>query len=72
VEFKRPLNLGEVILVRTWIDDMRKSDVTVHFEIVRKSSGKLACDGQFGYTLINRETGRAAVIPYWIARKYAI
>src|SRR5689334_12301003 len=29
LKYKRPLDLGETILVRTWIDEMAKSDVSV-------------------------------------------
>ena len=41
-------------------------------EILRKSNGKLCCDGHFDYTLINLKSGRAAPIPASIAQKYAI
>ena len=72
LEFKRALGMGERFIVRTWVDAMRRSEVTVKFEIVRKSNGKLCCDGRFDYTMINLNNGRAAVIPDWIAQKYAI
>jgi acyl-CoA thioester hydrolase/thioesterase-3 len=72
LEFKRALGMGERFIVRTWVDGMRRSEVTVKFEIVRKSNGKLCCDGQFDYTMIDLKNGRAAVIPDWIAQKYAI
>jgi acyl-CoA thioester hydrolase/thioesterase-3 len=72
VEYKRPLNLGETILVRTWIDEMDRSDVNVRFEIRRKSTGKLACEGCFDYTLVSSETGRATAIAEWIAQKFAV
>jgi acyl-CoA thioester hydrolase/thioesterase-3 len=72
VEFKRPLNLGETIVVRTWVDSIHQSDVRVRFEIRRRSTGKLASDGSFDYTLISLATGRATPIPPEIAQKYAI
>lgn len=72
IEYKRPLRLGDVIVVRTWIDEMTKDSVRVHFEICRKQNGKLASDGYFYYTMIDLKTGRAHALPDWIAEKYAI
>jgi acyl-CoA thioester hydrolase/thioesterase-3 len=72
LEYKRPLNLGDTALVRTRVTAIAKSDVTVHFEIRRKESGKLACDGWFQYTMVSLETGRGTVIPEWIAEKYSV
>ena len=72
VDFKRPLNLGDTVTITTWVESMRKSEVKVHFEIHRKSNGKLASDGWFDYTMINLQTGRAEPIPDWIAAKYSI
>ncbi|MFO1497544.1 MAG: thioesterase family protein [Verrucomicrobiota bacterium] len=72
LEYKRPLGLGESFLVRTWIDEMRKDSVRVMFQILKKATSKLSCDGYFDYTLVRIATGRAEPIPEWIAQKYAI
>ena len=72
VEYKRALGLGERFIVRTWVDAIRKSEVSVKFEIVRKSNSKLCCDGYFDYTMVSLKTGRAETIPDWIIQKYAI
>lgn len=71
VEFKRPLGI-EKILVRTWVDEIRTSDVKVHFEIDRTKNGKRSADGWFLYTMISLANGRAAPIPEWIMAKYAV
>ena len=71
VEFKRPLVI-EPILVRTWVDEITRTDVRVQFEIVKQKNGKLSSDGWFLYTMINLATARAEPIPDWIAAKYAI
>jgi acyl-CoA thioester hydrolase len=71
VEFKRPLEI-ERILVRTWVEEITRTDVRVHFEILKQKNAKLSCDGWFLYTMINLATGRAEPIPDWIAAKYAI
>jgi acyl-CoA thioester hydrolase/thioesterase-3 len=72
LDFKRPLNIGEAIIVTTWIEEMFNDGVKVVFEITRKASGKLCCEGYFDYTMINLRTGRAEQIPTEIREKYAI
>ena len=72
VEYKRPLNLGDVMVVRTWIDELHRDGVKVHFEILKKPAGKMCASGYFDYTMVSIETGRAVTIPQWIAEKYAI
>jgi acyl-CoA thioester hydrolase len=72
VEYKRPLRLGESFVVRTWVDDIQRTAVTVKFEIVRKVNGKLCSDGYFEYTMVSVKTGRAEVIPDWIIERYSI
>jgi acyl-CoA thioester hydrolase len=72
VEYKRPLRLGDVLTVRTWVDDISKHSVRVNFQIVKKQNGKLSSDGYFDYTMVNLQTGRAEIIPEWIAAKYAV
>src|SRR5260221_11577672 len=36
LEYKRPLEIGESFVVRTWVDDIRTDTVRVQFEIVKK------------------------------------
>lgn len=72
VEFKRPLNLGDSIIVTTWIEAMFRDGVKVQFEIAKKANGKLCCDGYFDYTMISLNSGRAEPIPESIREKYSI
>ncbi len=72
IEFKRPLGLGDYFVVRTWIEDLLKDTVSVHFQINKKTTGKLCCDGYFLYTMVSLKTNRAEVIPEWILQKYSI
>lgn len=72
IEYKRPLGLGDVFTVRTWIDEVQENGVVVHFEIMKKASGKLSCDGYFRYIMVNMDTGRAEKIPEWIIQRYSV
>ena len=72
IEFKRPLGLGDSMVVRTWIEEIRSDGAKVRFEIVKKGNGKISCDGFFEYAMINVKTGRAEKVPDWIIEKYSI
>lgn len=71
IEYKRPLNIAEHIIVRTWLDSFEKSDVKVGFQILKKETRKLAAEGYFISTMINVKTGRAEAIPEHIIKQYA-
>ncbi len=72
IDFKRPLVMGDVVSVTTWVDGLIKHGVRVRFEMVRQKTGKLASDGYFDYTMIDLKTGRGVPIPDWILAKYTI
>ena len=72
IQFKRPLGLGDWMIVRTWIDGIVRDGVKVQFQILRKATGKLCADGYCDYTMVNLATGRGETIPEWIWTKYAI
>jgi len=70
IEYKRELNIGEKVTVRTWLDSFEKADVTVGF-LVLKANGKVSAEGYFVSTMINMQSGRAEAIPEWIIKQYA-
>ena len=71
VEYKRPLRLGDTVVVRTHMVEIGGSTATVAFEILRKESGKIAADGVFEYAMVTLATGRAAEIPAGVIEKYS-
>ena len=74
LEYKRALVMGDTFVVRTWVEDIQRTEVKVQFEILRQSGERLktACEGWFDYTMVSLATGRAETIPDWIVEKYAI
>jgi YbgC/YbaW family acyl-CoA thioester hydrolase len=72
IDYKRPLGMGELIVVRTWVEEMLKDGVRVNFEIFKKANSKLSADGYCVYTMVKLASGRAEPIPDWIAEKYAL
>jgi YbgC/YbaW family acyl-CoA thioester hydrolase len=71
VEWRRPLGLGDKILITTWIDEVQKHGVKVGFEI-KHVDGWLSCRGYFQYVMIMIETGTLATIPEDVVRNYSI
>ena len=72
VQYKRPLILGDIAIVKTAIAEVGTTTAKVRFEILRKSTGKLSADGYFEYTLINLKSGRAERLPEEVVHKYSI
>jgi acyl-CoA thioester hydrolase/thioesterase-3 len=72
MNFKRPLNLGDRFVVRTWIEKFTLIRLRVRFEIDRQADIKRCCDGWFDYVMVSIETARAVRIPVEICAKYAI
>ncbi len=72
VEYKRALGLGDRFQVKTGIKTMLPKGCIVEFAITNEKTGKLCCDGEFHYTMINLETGKGEFIPDWIKERYSI
>jgi len=74
LEYKRPLALGDWLVVRTWVEEIGGAEVKVGFEILRKAGErlKISSAGWFEYAMVDLKTGRATPIPDWIVAKYAV
>lgn len=72
LHFKRPLNLGDSMVVTTWVESIGRNSVKVQFQITNQATRKLSADGWFDYTMISLETKRATAIPDWIAARYSV
>ncbi|MFB0565347.1 MAG: acyl-CoA thioesterase [Candidatus Aminicenantaceae bacterium] len=72
IEFNKPLYLGEAIIVRTWVDEVKEKSVKVCFQILKKETLEIAAQGYGVYVLISIKTGKPEVIPDIILRKYSI
>ena len=72
LNFKRPLIMGDVMLISTQVREFDGSDIKIDFEIVNKKKEKVCCDGVMLYTMINLKTGRSEKIPTEIQTKFLI
>lgn len=72
MRFKRPLGMGDRMVVRCWIERFVETGCTLGFEIDKVATGKRVFDGQCDYTLVNLATGRATPLPEDVKIKYSI
>jgi YbgC/YbaW family acyl-CoA thioester hydrolase len=72
INFRRPLGMGDRMIVRTWIEHFVEDGVRVGFEIDRLPSKKRSCEGYCDYTLIALATGRATLLPEEFRAKYSL
>ena len=72
LEFNQPIFLGETVVVRTWVEEIRKKSVKVGFQILKKKSKEIAAQGEAVYVLVNAKSGKPELIPDEIRKKYSI
>ena len=72
VNYKRPLGMGDRMVVRCWIETFTVAGCRVAFEIDRLPQRKRSCDGFCDYALVDLSNNRAVPIPPDIREKYSI
>ena len=72
VDYKRPLGLGDEFAVKTGIETINNKGCKVKFEIVKKKTNKISCDGWFDYVMIDLKTGAGMRITEEMIEKYSI
>jgi YbgC/YbaW family acyl-CoA thioester hydrolase len=72
IHYRRPLGLGDRMIVRTWIEAFFEDGVRVGFEIDRVDNRKRSAEGHSDYTLVTLAGGRATAIPAEVRAKYGV
>lgn len=72
INFKRPLLMNDLMLIRTGILAMNDKGCSVQFEIINHKTGKVASDGIFDYVLIDLNTGRGTKVNEEMIKAYSI
>ncbi len=72
ISFKRPLKMGDQMLVRTGILEMNEKGSNVQFEIINKKTGKVCTDGIFEYVMIDLKTQRSCKVTEDMIKAYSI
>jgi YbgC/YbaW family acyl-CoA thioester hydrolase len=72
IEFQKPVFLGETVIVRTWVEEIKQKSVKVCFQILKKEAEQAAAEGYGVFVLINMKTGMPVSIPEIALNKYSI
>ena len=72
ISFKRPLKMGDQMIIRTGILEMNEKGSNVQFEIVNKKTGKVSSDGIFEYVMIDLKTQRSCKVTPEMIAAYSI
>ncbi len=63
IDYLLPVLPGETVRMRTWVETAERASSERHYEVFRKSDGKLVCQGRTMWVWINYKTGRPSRIP---------
>lgn len=72
IQHKSPLHMGDRILVKTQVAEVRSRGVKVEYEIINQGNGKLSAKGYFDYVMVDRDSGRPVVIADDIVEMYSV
>lgn len=72
IDYRKPLGLGDRMIVRSRIDEVSKTSAWVAFEILEKESRDVCCQGRVLNVLVKLDTGRPARIPDWAVASYSV
>jgi len=72
LNYKRPLKLGDEMVVETHIVSLDKQIALVEFEIKNAATSKVACNGWVKYTLVAVDSGKPVPLPEWVIQRFSI
>ena len=72
LNYKRPLKLGDEMIVETHIESLEKEIAMVKFDIKNAVTGKSSCSGWVKYALVAIDTGKTVPLPEWVLRRFSL
>jgi acyl-CoA thioester hydrolase/thioesterase-3 len=72
MHFRRPLGMGDRMVVRCWIERFSATGCVLGFEIDKLPHRKRVFDGTCDYTLVTLANGRGTELPEDVKVKYSI
>jgi len=72
IEFYKPVFMSEIVIVRTWVKEVKQKSVKVCFQFLKKGKQEIVAEGSAVYVLINAKTGKPEAIPEDVIKKYSI
>ena len=61
--FRAPARYGDLVTIRTWVEEARSRGATFAYEVVMKETGQTLATGHTGHICIDRE-GRVRRLPH--------
>jgi acyl-CoA thioester hydrolase len=71
VEYFLPAFLGEEIVVKTWVENIRRVRSLRKYEFVRKSDGKVLVRGETDWVFVDVRTGTPRAIPKEVSEVFS-
>lgn len=68
VQYLAQAREGDVIEMRTWVEEMRRVRSLRRYEFVRETDGKVLARGKTQWAMVNVKTGAPSPIPAEVAR----
>jgi acyl-CoA thioester hydrolase len=72
IEYLQPAYVGDQILIRTWVSDMKKVTSARRFEVLRRTDNALLATATTNWAFINFETGTLCRIPKEVSEAFEL
>ncbi|MAT15599.1 MAG: thioesterase [Planctomyces sp.] len=72
IEYLREAFVGEEVMVRTWVADMKKITSLRRYEIVRPSDGEVLVKASTNFVFMNRAAGKIARVPEEVINSFEV
>lgn len=72
IEYRQPALLGDTVVIRTWIADMKKVTSWRRFRIFRSADQALLADASTNWVFVNFQSGTLCRIPSEVRRAFEV
>lgn len=72
IEYRQPALLGDTIVVRTWVADMKKVMSLRRFQIFRAADQALLAEASTNWAFVNFQTGSLCRIPQEVSNAFEV
>jgi acyl-CoA thioester hydrolase len=72
IEYLLPAFVGDKLIVRTWVADMKKVTSVRRYQIIRESDGQVLAKAETNWAFVDSTTGKPKRIPAEIIDLYKV
>jgi acyl-CoA thioester hydrolase len=66
VKYLKPARLDDLLVVKTWVGELRRASFSFSYEITRAETGELIATGQTRHACWDPKTGKMIPVPNWL------